>query len=156
MTDHHHAEMSKGSYWRFGLELVIDFVIMYLVMYTMIATLGHFYLNLNNVYMTLMMVAPMAVVMLLSMRSMFPSRRANWVIVVVALVVFGISFWGMRSQAAIGDAEFVRSMVPHHSGAILMCREASLTDPELIALCDGIIAGQQSEIEQMQAILERL
>lgn len=156
MTDHHHAEMSKGSYWRFGLELVIDFVIMYLVMYTMIATLGHFYLNLNNVYMTLMMVAPMAVVMLLSMRSMFPSRWANWVIVAVALVVFGISFWGMRSQAAIGDAEFVRSMVPHHSGAILMCREASLTDPELIALCDGIIAGQQSEIEQMQAILERL
>jgi hypothetical protein len=156
MTDHHHAEMSKGGYWRFGLELVIDFVIMYLVMYTMIATLDHFYFNLNNVYMTLMMVAPMAVVMLLSMRSMFPSRRANWVIVAVAVVVFGISFWGMRSQAAIGDAEFVRSMVPHHSGAILMCREASLTDPELIALCDGIIAGQQSEIEQMQAILERL
>lgn len=156
MTDHHHAEMSKGSYWRFGLELVIDFVIMYLVMYTMIATLGHFYLNLNNVYMTLMMVAPMAVVMLFSMRSMFPSRRANWVIVAVALVAFGVSFWGMRSQAAIGDAEFVRSMVPHHSGAILMCREASLTDPELIGLCDGIIAGQQSEIEQMQAILERL
>jgi hypothetical protein len=156
MTDHHHAEMSKGGYWRFGLELVIDFVIMYLVMYTMIATLDHFYFNLNNVYMTLMMVAPMAVVMLLSMRSMFPSRRANWVIVAVALVAFGISFWGMRSQAAIGDAEFVRSMVPHHSGAILMCREASLSDPELIALCDGIIAGQQSEIEQMQAILERL
>lgn len=156
MSDHHHAEMTKGSYWRFGVELAIDFVIMYLVMYTMIATLGHFYLNLNNVYMTLMMVAPMAVVMLISMRSMFPSRRANRVIVVVALVVFGISFWGMRSQAAIGDAEFVRSMVPHHSGAILMCREASLTDPELITLCEGIIAGQQSEIDQMQAILERL
>lgn len=156
MSDHHHAEMTKGSYWRFGVELAIDFVIMYLVMYTMIATLGHFSLNLNNVYMTLMMVAPMAVVMLISMRSMFPSRRANRVIVVVALVVFGISFWGMRSQAAIGDAEFVRSMVPHHSGAILMCREASLTDPELITLCEGIIAGQQSEIDQMQAILERL
>ncbi|WP_291358967.1 DUF305 domain-containing protein [Devosia sp.] len=108
----------------------------------MIATLGHFYLNLNNVHMTLMMVAPMAVVMLISMRSMFPSRRANRVIVVVALVVFGISFWGMRSQAAIGDAEFVRSMVPHHSGAILMWPR--------------IIAGQQSEIDQMQAILERL
>lgn len=156
MSDHHHAEMTKGSYWRFGVELAIDFVIMYLVMYTMISTLGHFYLNLNNVYMTLMMVAPMAVVMLISMRSMFPSRRANRVIVVVALVVFGISFWGMRSQAAIGDAEFVRSMVPHHSGAILMCREASLTDPELITLCEGIIVGQQSEIDQMQAILERL
>nr|WP_295892420.1 DUF305 domain-containing protein [uncultured Devosia sp.] len=156
MTDHHHAEMTKGSYWRFGLELVIDFVIMYLVMYTMIATLGHFYLNLNNVYMTLMMVAPMALIMLISMRSMFPSRRANWAIAIAAVVVFGISFWGMRTQAAVGDAEFVRSMIPHHSGAVLMCQEASLTDPELISLCEGIVAGQQSEIEQMQAILHRL
>ncbi len=156
MTDHHHAEMTKGSYWRFGIELAIDFVIMYLVMYTMIATLGHFYLNLNNVYMTLMMVAPMAVVMLVSMRSMFPSRRTNWIIAIVAVLVFAASFGAMRTQAAIGDAEFVRSMVPHHSGAILMCREAALTDPELIALCEDIIAGQQSEIEQMQAILERL
>lgn len=156
MTDHHHGEMTKGSYWRFGLELVIDFVIMYLVMYTMIATLEHFYLNLNNVYMTLMMVAPMAVIMLISMRSMFPSRQANWTIAIAAVVVFGISFWGMRTQAAVGDAEFVRSMIPHHSGAVLMCQEASLTDPELIALCEGIVAGQQSEIEQMQAILQRL
>jgi uncharacterized protein (DUF305 family) len=122
----------------------------------MIATLGHFNLNLNNVYMTLMMVAPMAVVMLVSMRSMFPSRRTNWIIAVVAVFVFAASFGAMRTQAAIGDAEFVRSMVPHHSGAILMCREAALTDPELIALCEDIIAGQQSEIEQMQAILERL
>lgn len=47
-------------------------------------------------------------------------------------------------------------MIPHHSGAVLMCLEASLTDPELIALCEGIVAGQQREIEQMQAILQRL
>src|ERR687898_210089 len=75
-----HQEMTSGSYRRLGIELAIDFVIMYLVMYTMIATVDHFYMNLNNVYMTLMMVAPMAVVMVLAMRSMFPSRRTNWVI----------------------------------------------------------------------------
>ena len=98
----------------------------------------------------------MALIMLISMRSMFPSRRANWAIAIAAVVVFGISFWGMRTQAAVGDAEFVRSMIPHHSGAVLMCQEASLTDPELISLCEGIVAGQQSEIEQMQAILHRL
>jgi hypothetical protein len=47
-----------------GLELAADFVVMYLVMYNMIATLDHLYLNINNnVYMTLMMVAPMAVIM---------------------------------------------------------------------------------------------
>ena len=71
--DSHGAHHDGGAYRRLGIELAIDFVIMYFVMYTMIATADHLYLNINNVYMTLTMVSPMAVAMLLSMRSMFPS-----------------------------------------------------------------------------------
>jgi FtsH-binding integral membrane protein len=145
----------KGSYIALGLELAVDFVIMYLVMYTMIATLDHFHLNINNVYMTLMMVAPMAVVMLVAMRSMFPSRRANLVLVAAAALVFAASLFAMRSQAAVGDEEFLRAMIPHHSGAILMCEQASLTDREIIALCGDIVRSQREEIAQMQAILAR-
>jgi uncharacterized protein (DUF305 family) len=145
----------KGSYKGFGIEMMLDFVIMYLVMYTMIATLDHFYFNLNNLYMTLMMVAPMSVVMLLFMRSMFPSPRLNAVIVAGAVLVFVASFAAMRAQTAIGNAEFLRSMIPHHSGAILMCEQASITDPEIVSLCRGIIESQKKEIAQMQAILAR-
>jgi uncharacterized protein (DUF305 family) len=47
-------------------------------------------------------------------------------------------------------------MIPHHSGAILMCREAELLDRELAVLCDDIIDAQRREIEQMVAIGERL
>jgi hypothetical protein len=148
----HHA---THSYRSLAVELAIDFVIMYLVMYTMIATLDHFRFNLNNVYMTLMMVAPMAVVMLVAMRSMFPSRRANAVVVAAAVLVFLASFGAMRTQAVVGDREFLRSMIPHHSGAILMCREAAITDPEIVALCKQIVESQQREIAQMTAILER-
>ncbi|WP_313574080.1 DUF305 domain-containing protein [Brevundimonas sp.] len=148
--------MHAHSYRNLAFELLIDFVIMYLVMFTMIATLDHFRFNLNNVYMTLMMVAPMALVMLLSMRSMFQNRRANWIIIGIAAVVFAISFYAMRTQAAINDQELIRGMIPHHSGAILMCGKAKLTDPELIALCDEIIVAQEREIAQMQAILNRL
>ena len=115
-----------GPYRSLYLELALDFVIMYLVMYTMIATLGHFYLNLNNVYMTLMMVAPMAVLMLVFMRSMYPSRKTNLAIGAVAAVIFVGSFIGMRTQAFVGDDEFLRSMIPHHSGAVLMCEQASI------------------------------
>jgi uncharacterized protein (DUF305 family) len=139
----------------FGIELVLDFVVMYFVMFTMIATLDHLYLNLNNVYMTLMMVAPMALIMLVAMRSMFTSPGLNWTIGVAAVVIFGGAFWAMRNQAAIGNVEFLRSMIPHHSGAILMCREATITDPEITALCDRIIKSQQEEIGQMQEILRR-
>lgn len=154
--DSSHDKMTKDTYRWFAIELAIDFVIMYLVMYTMIATLDHFYLNLNNAYMTLMMVTPMALVMLITMRSMFPSRRANWVIAAGAVVVFVASFVGMRLQGGVGDDEFLRSMIPHHSGAILMCREADIFDEEIIALCDQIIESQQAEIAQMETIIERI
>lgn len=151
----HRAHSGKGAYGRLAAELAVDFVIMYLVMFTMIATLDHFHHNLNMAYMTLMMVSPMAVVMLVSMRSMFPFARLNWAIGLVALLVFAASFYAMRTQAAIDDAEFLRAMIPHHSGAILMCEQATLSDPEVIALCDEIIPAQRDEIARMEAILER-
>ena len=71
---------------------MIDFIIMFFVTYTMIATFGDLYLNISNLYMTLMMVAPMAVVMLVSMRSMFPTQRVNWMIGAGAAIVFCLLF----------------------------------------------------------------
>lgn len=62
----------------------------------------------------------------------------------------------MRTQAAIGDKELIRGMIPHHSGAILMCGKAKLSDPELVALCGEIVEAQKREIRQMQAIQDRL
>jgi hypothetical protein len=160
MSDRH-QQVAAGHaggrpYLSLAAELVVDFAIMYLVMYTMIATLDHFYLNLNNVYMTLMMVSPMAVVMLVAMRSMFPSRNAIVAIIAIAAALFLVGFYGMRTQAAIGDREFLKSMIPHHSGAILMCREAKLADAEIVGLCRDIAAAQDKEIAQMKSILARL
>src|SRR3546814_6024504 len=54
----------KGHYGALGIEMAAHFVIMYLVMYTMIATLDHFYFNNNTLWMTLMMVTPMALIMI--------------------------------------------------------------------------------------------
>src|SRR5919106_3280671 len=153
--EQHKSHDMKGSYRLLGFEMAIDFVIMYFVMYTMIATVDHLYLNINNLWMTLMMVAPMTIVMLLSMRSMFQSPRLNAVIVLGAVLVFVASFAAMRKQTAIGNAQFLRSMIPHHSGAILMCEQASITDPEIVKLCRDIVEAQKKEIAQMQAILAR-
>ncbi|HEV2555211.1 MAG TPA: DUF305 domain-containing protein [Bosea sp. (in: a-proteobacteria)] len=150
-----HGDMKQGHYRGLAVEIVLDFIVMYFVMYTMIATVAHFRFNLNNVYMTLMMVAPMTVIMLVSMRSMFPSRRINLAVGAAAILVFAVSFVGMRTQAGIGNAEFLRAMIPHHSGAILMCEQATLTDPEIKALCGDIVASQRKEIAQMEALLAR-
>jgi len=122
----------------------------------MIDALSSFYNNLNMLYMTLMMVAPMVVLMILAMMHMFPSKTANLVLIGVAVIAFFGSFVLIRTQTTIGNTAFVRSMIPHHSGAILMCRQAGITDAELKALCGEIIKSQQQEIDQMKAILARL
>jgi uncharacterized protein (DUF305 family) len=63
-------------------------------------------------------------------------------------------FWiFIRQQTAITDTQFLRSMIPHHSGAILMCRKASIQDPEIKQLREAIVSSQQSEIDQMKAKL---
>ena len=159
----HSAEMSEmktggkmNMYRHLAVETTISAVIMYLVMFVMIDRLGSFYNNVNMFYMTLMMVAPMVVIMLVgAMRSMFPNKKLNYILVAVFAAVFLFSWAGIRWQYPIGDAQFLRSMIPHHSGAILMCRESKLTDPELNKLCDDIIKNQEQEINQMKAILER-
>jgi uncharacterized protein (DUF305 family) len=151
----HEAHTNSAPYRSLAIELIVDFVIMYFVMYTMIESLGHLYLNVNNIYMTTMMVAPMALVMLVAMRSMFTSRRANVAIAAGAVLAFGLAYGAMRTQAAVGDRQFLRSMIPHHSGAVLMCQEASLSDPEIRALCRDIVDSQRAEIAKMEALLAR-
>lgn len=145
----------KSHYGMLGLNLGLSAVVMYLVMFTMIDGPGEFYLNINNVYMTLMMVSPMAILMLLMMGSMYSNRTLNLGLLAGFAAVFLLSFWAMRTQAMVGDQQFLRSMIPHHSGAVLMCRESSISDPEIVALCAQIEKSQKQEIDQMKSILAR-
>lgn len=146
----------KNGYVSLAVQTAISGIIMYFVMFVMIDGLGSFYNNLNMVYMTLMMVAPMVVLMILAMGHMFPNKRANAAILAVSAIAFAGAFALIRTQTTIGDTAFLRSMIPHHSGAILMCREASLTDPEVKRLCGNIIRSQRQEIDEMKVILDRL
>ena len=145
--------MMKNSYFSLGLQTLISGIIMYLVMFVMIDGIDSFYNNLNMFYMTLMMVAPMVVLMILAMAHMFKSKSVNVTLLAVSFVAFFGSFALIRTQTTIGDRAFLRSMIPHHSGAILMCQEASLSDAEIVKLCGNIIKSQREEIDQMKAIL---
>ncbi|MFM1959285.1 MAG: hypothetical protein RL588_802 [Pseudomonadota bacterium] len=159
----HGAPMSqktmKHNYVMLAVNLGLSLLVMYLAMFAMIFTWGEFIQNINFFYMALVMWVPMAVIMLLTMRSMYMNRKLNLVLHAAFVAIFILAFIGIRSQGLVGDRQFVQSMIPHHSGAILMCKEASLKDAELRELCyapDGIIAAQKREIAQMKAILKRL
>jgi uncharacterized protein (DUF305 family) len=62
----------------------------------------------------------------------------------------------IREQLTITDKQFLRSMIPHRAGAILMCEKAPTRDPEVKNLCAAIVSNQQSEIDQMKAKLAEL
>lgn len=145
----------NSHYRKLALALAINTVVMYFVMYVMIASVDHFHFNINQLYMTLMMVAPMTIVMLVVMRSMYPNRKRNAVIGVLSVGVLLACFVLVRAQAPVGNQEFLRSMIPHHSGAILMCNEAGITDREIIDLCGRIVKAQEEEIAEMERILAR-
>ena len=146
----------KNPYLMFGVNLIVGLIIMYFVMFAMIAGWSDFYNNVNMAYMAVMMAAPMGTLMLVTMPGMYPSRRLNLALHALFLLAFLGAFAAIRWQVAIGDQQFIRSMIPHHSGAILMCDQADLEDGELRDLCGRIIESQSQEIEQMQAILDRL
>lgn len=149
---HYHKNAYKNLIWM-GL---IHIPIMYAIMFAMVDTSGDVYQNLNTFYMALMMAAPMVAIMPFMMKKMYPDRRKNMLVVLGSSFVLLGAFAAIRYQTGIGDTQFIRSMVPHHSGAILMCREANLQDIELKNLCDKISSGQRQEIEQMNNILQRL
>lgn len=60
-----------------------------------------------------------------------------------AVAVAGLCFLFIRQQTAIGDRQFLRSMIPHHGSAILMYEQASIRADEIKQLCyrpEGIVA----------------
>jgi len=102
------------------------------------------------------MTAPMVIIELLVMGGMYEKKSTNIAILAVsAIAVIGF-FSLIRGQVAIGDKQFLRSMIPHHSGAILMCERANIQDAGIKELCRNIIVGQQQEIADMTARLQAL
>lgn len=135
--------------------ILLSFLAMYGLMYAMVNELDNVVHNLNQAYMAGLMAAPMAIIELLIMRAMYPDKKLNGVLIIVSVVALIGCWLGIRQQVAIGDRQFLRSMIPHHSGAILMCQQASLQDPEVLALCRAIVTSQREEIARMKALLER-
>ncbi len=144
-----------GHYGRFGWMLLLSFAAMYVLMYAMVNRLGNAVPNINTAYMAGLMTAPMAILEILLMGRMYPDKRKNMLIVLAGVALLLACWFAIRLQAGVSDHQFLKSMIPHHAGAILMCDQATLTDPEVKALCTGIVKAQEVEIAQMKALLER-
>ena len=148
--------MHSGHYRKLAIMGLLSFIAMYALMYAMVDRFDNVYSNFNQFYMAGMMTAPMIIFELLLMGSMYASKRLNLMIMAGSAIALVTFFVFIRQQTAISDKQFLRSMIPHHASALLMCKQASLHDPELETLCRSIETGQQAEIDQMKRKLREL
>jgi dipeptide/tripeptide permease len=154
-TEHHVQAASERHYHHLIVMAVLSLLSMYFLMYAMVDRPANVYGNLNQLFMAGLMTAPMVLLELVVMRGMYPDRKRNALIAAISLAVGVVMFVFIRQQTAIADEQFLRSMIPHHSGAILMCQRATLSDERLRELCDSIISSQRAEIELMSAMLDQ-
>ncbi|MEP2775638.1 MAG: DUF305 domain-containing protein [Luteolibacter sp.] len=146
----------KGSYLKFALMMAVSFVIMYAVMFLNAAAWDHVMLSYTRTYMTLLMIAPMAVVMLGFMWGMYKNTALNLTIVIGSIAVFAIVLGLLRTQTPIKDVAWMKAMIPHHSSAILVSENATFEDPEAKQLAKEIIEAQKREIAEMKKMIYRL
>ena len=153
-TMHKDQHGKQGHYGRLLLMTALSFVAMLILMYAMVDRFANVYANFNQVYMAGLMAAPMVLIEMALMRSMYPNAKLNGVIILATLLVMILCWVFIRQQTAISDNQFVRSMIPHHAGAVLMCEENQLKDPDLVQLCQEIISSQKAEITLMTSKLK--
>jgi uncharacterized protein (DUF305 family) len=154
-TMHKEQHERKGHYGRLLLMTVLSFVAMFILMYAMVDRIANVYINSNQAYMAGLMAAPMVVIEVVLMRSMYPDVRLNAAIVSVAVLIMALCWAAIRQQGAISDRQFLRSMIPHHAGAVLMCEQNKLKKPELVRLCQEIVSSQKAEIALMKSELQQ-
>ncbi|WP_312081968.1 DUF305 domain-containing protein [Epilithonimonas hominis] len=153
-SEENNPNYSLAMYKRFAVMAVAMFVAMYFIMYAMIDGLNNLIPNINNLYMTLLMVSAMLVIELWIMKGMYQNKKINWAVIAVSLAIGIFSWFGIREQINVGDKQFVKGMIPHHAAAVLMSDKAKLTDPELIELQKNILETQAKEIEFMKRKLK--
>ena len=150
-----HMSEHSTHYAKLLVMVALSFAAMYALMYSMVNTSANVFHNLNQFYMAGLMAAPMVAIELFVMGAMYKNKKFNTVLIAGSLVASAIFFIGIRRQTAVSDEQFLRSMIPHHAGAILMCEEANLEDSAIKELCKTIVTGQQAEIDQMTSWLKR-
>lgn len=148
--------MKKSAYKKFGLMMTVSFILMYGIMFLNVFELDHVMLSTTRTYMTLLMVAPMAISMLLFMWNMYDNIKVNYAIIAISTLVFIGSLWGLRTQTPINDVQWMKAMIPHHSSAILTSSNANFKDPEVRKLANDIIEAQEREIKEMKELINRI
>lgn len=146
--------MQSSPYWKFGAMIATSMIVMFIIMYLNTYRPDHLTFSETRFYMTFVMGAAMAVVMLTFMLSMYKNTRVNIAIFAGSILVFVGALWLVRSQETVGDKSWMSAMIPHHSIAILTSERANISDVRVRELADSIIEAQRREIAEMKWLID--
>lgn len=153
MADNNHKQEGDGPYWKFIAMIGTSTAVMLVLMYVNTFTIDHVFWSETRFWMAFVMGAAMMVVMLLFMWGMYKNPKKNFIILGVAVVVFAVALWLVRSQTTVTGVEYMRAMIPHHSIAIMTSERAQIEDPRVRKLAHDIILAQRREIAQMRYLI---
>lgn len=145
--------MMKMGWGRFAAMIAASTFIMFFLMYQLIYSMDHATFSLTRLISSLVMGCVMSVVMLAFMWSMYEGQRTKVAVLVGSALLGLVLLLVNRAQTVIGDVDFMSSMIPHHSIAINNARKASISDPRVRKLADGIIEAQVLEIAEMKQLI---
>jgi hypothetical protein len=148
------SEKMHMGWGRFAAMIATSTAIMFFLMYQLVYTADHATFSLNRLVASFIMGGVMTVVMLGFMWSMYEGTGVKIAVVAGGALLAGVLLYLNRSQTLIGDTEFMKSMIPHHSIAINNSRKADIRDPRVRALADEIIAAQVREIRAMKLLID--
>lgn len=144
---------NKPRYSRFAAMIGTSMLVMFGLMYLNSYETDHLRWSETRFYMTFIMGAAMAVIMLSFMLSMYKDQKTNLGIFAGSVVVFALALWLVRSQATVQDQSWMSAMIPHHSIAILTSERATIDDVRVRTLADEIIRAQRREIKEMEWLI---
>jgi len=151
MEQQHAMHMGWG---RFAAMIVTSTVIMFFLMYQLVYSWDHVLFSLNRLVSSIVMGCVMTAVMLAFMWKMYQPQAAK-IIVLAASILGGVALLAInRGQSLVGDSDFMKAMIPHHSIAINNARKADIRDPRVRYLADRITRDQVKEIAEMKLLLQ--
>jgi hypothetical protein len=120
----------------------------FLMPYIMVNRAADVYFSMSQVYMGAFMGSLMVAV-----EGVLWHPLPLWVWILTAAIGIG-AVWGYRTQFGIGDREYLRDMIPHHSMAVLTSKKRlGSPDPRIERLAESILVSQEREIDQMRYLL---
>ena len=152
----HEAQGHSMHYKKLLIITILSFISMYILMYAMVDRFDNVVPNINQFYMAGLMASPMVIIELSLMGAMYMNKKLNSILIAISGIAMVIFYMSIRQQGAVSDKQFLKSMIPHHAGAILMSEKANINDPEIRELQRNIISSQESEIKLMKAKLKEL